>query len=351
MGPVLNALKRTMDRDSMTKKMIIWAAVAVCMLVAAFGLMSLREREQTEEATSVKKMHIVVTLFPQYDFVKQITEDRVVVEFLLPPGVESHTYEPSPSDIEKISNADMFIYTGKYMEQWAEKIIAGINNDKLNVVDVSENVELIKSGEDEHEHASEENLSEDHDHDKEHHEHEGHDHLFDPHIWTDPNNAMIMAENILSALCIADPENADFYKNNAAAFNKKLVKLDEDFKSAVASGKRREVIFGGRNAFHYFMRRYGLKCIAAHDSCSAQADASVKKIREIMDIIRKDNIPVIYFEELVAPKIAIVISSETGVKMLPFNSCHNITKEDVDAGATYISLMRGNLANLKEGLR
>ncbi len=332
----------------MTKRTILFTIAAVCLFAVVLVFISQRNTDLKEQASSVEKIKIVATLFPQYDFAKQVAKERAIVALLLPPGVESHTYEPSPSDIEKIIDADMFIYTGKYMEQWAGKIIAGIKNKDLIVVDVSENIDLSKPGEDEILHESEAKQMEEHDVEE---EHEGHSHLFDPHIWTDPNNAMIMTENILSALCAADPKNADFYKDNAEVYKNKLAKLDKDFKDAVASGKRKEVVFGGRNAFHYFVKRYGLKCIAANDSCSTEAEASVRKVAELMDKIREDDIPVIYYEEITAPKIANAISSETGVKMLQFNSCHNVTKEEVEKGETYVSLMEQNLKNLKEGLK
>ena len=160
-----------------------------------------------------------------------------------------------------------------------------------------------------------------------------------------------MTENILSALCTVDPQNGDFYKKNAKIYKEKLVILDKEFKNAVALGKRKKVIFGGSNAFHYFMKRYGLDCMAAHDTCSAEAEASARKVAEMINEIREDKIPVIFYDEIVAPKVAYTISSETGAKMLPFNSCHNLTQEEVERGDTYISIMERNLANLKEGLK
>jgi zinc transport system substrate-binding protein len=345
----MNAAKKTTEKNPMNKKLIfIFVAAAIFILAIACFFTYQTGVAEKNKIGSPKKIKIIATLFPQYDFVRQIVKGRADVVLLLPPGVESHTYEPTPADIRKINEADVFVYTGKYMEQWAEKIISGAANKNLKIVDVSQNVKLSKSdeydSEDETEHEKTKNSMEGA-------EHGSHHHLFDPHIWTDPNNAVIMTDNILAELCAADPENADYYRSNADAFKAELIKLDKDFRETVASGKRRVVIFGGRNAFHYFMKRYGLKCYAAHDSCSAEAEASVKKIAELMDRIKKDNIPVIYYEELTAPEVASAISSETGAKMLPFNSCHNVTKEEIENNATYISLMKENLKNLKGGLK
>jgi len=314
----------------MNRKFIFLFAALVTFILAAACFFVFRTGIcERKIGGNGEKIKIVATLFPQYDFARQIVKNRADVIFLLPPGVESHTYEPAPADIMEINNADVFIYTGKYMEQWAEKIISGRENKKLKVVDVSRNIVLSKDED----------------------EDEDHDHLFDPHIWTDPNNAIIMTENILGPVCDADPANADYYRANAAVFEAELKKLDKDFRNTVGSAKRKEIIFGGRNAFHYFLKRYGLKYDAAHDSCSAETDASVKKVAELINKIKKYHIPVIYYEELTAPKVAYTISSETGARMLPFNSCHNVTKEEIENNVTYLSLMKENLKNLREGLK
>ena len=324
-------------------KKLLAAAAAVLILLCCYIFLNQESKsEKTTELSEHKGIKIVATLFPQYDFARQIAGNHAEVLLLLPPGAESHTYEPSPSDIMKIEKADVFLYTGKYMEPWAERIIASSENGHIKTADLSCNVKL--SGEDE-----------DHDHDEAHsHEEQNsshHMHGLDPHIWTDPNNAAVMTDNIVQALCEADPANAYDYRKNGESYKKELASLDADFKKAVKSGVRREVVLGGRNAFHYFMERYGLTAYAAHDSCAAESDPSAKKVAFLIDEIREKKIPVIYYEELTAPKVAKLISSETGAKMLPFRSCHNLSKEDFTGNTTYLIMMRENLANLKEGLK
>ena len=161
------------------------------------------------------KLQIVTTLFPQYDFARVIGGDKVDVTLLLPAGMESHSYEPTPADIIKINKADLFIYTGESMEQWAHSIIESVDSNEVYVLDVSKNVPLLAPNsivEDNHDHEDE-----NHNHDAEveaghdHSEGDGHNHTYDPHIWTSPKNAMIMVNNILEALCEVDPENADYY--------------------------------------------------------------------------------------------------------------------------------------------
>lgn len=282
------------------------------------------------------KIKIVATLFPQYDFARQIAGDKADVTLLLPPGMESHSYEPTPSDVIKINDSDLFIYTGKYMEVWSQKIIDSMkdNGSRSFVLDASQGIDLVKT-EDEARHS---------------HEGEEDEGPYDPHIWTDPLAAKQMAANILDALCSVDPSNAGYYKENAANYIKELDDLDAEFKSIVSGGKRNEVIFGSRFALYYFVKRYGLEYEAAFDSCSEETEPSAKTIVSLIEKIKKDKIPVVYYAEMEDPKVARSISAETGAKMLLFHSCHNVTKEEFENGATYLSLMKQNAKNLKEGL-
>ncbi|MBC8570005.1 metal ABC transporter substrate-binding protein [Zongyangia hominis] len=284
---------------------------------------------QTREESG--KLKIVTTLFPQYDFARQLCGDRAEVTLLLPPGVESHSYEPSPADIIKIDKADLFIYTGDNMEPWAKRIIDGITNPDVRVVDASQGITLDASEE------------EDHDGD-------GHDHAYDPHIWTSPVLAKAMVQNIADALCESDPEGKETYAARAADYEGKLDALDDEFFSIIGEGRRKEIVFAGRFAFHYFAQRYGLSYTAAYDSCSHEAEPSAQTIAGIIDTIRREQIPVVFYEELTDPKVAQSISEETGAKMLLLHSCHNVSKKDFDSGVTYLSLMEQNAANLKEGL-
>lgn len=286
-----------------------------------------------------EKITITATLFPQYDFAKQIAGEKAEVTMLLPRGVESHSFEPTPNDIINITNSDVFIYTGEYMEPWAKKIVDGVDVSTVNVVDASENI-MLDTPEEAHDHEAEEAE----------HEHEGHHHGKDPHIWTSPVNAITMCENITKALVESDPENADYYKQNSQEYIKKLTKLDSDIREVVKTGSRDEIILGGRNPFHYFLEEYGLNCMAAYDSCSSETEPSVKVIADIIKEIEEKEIPVVYYQELVKPTVAESLSEETGAKMLLMHSCHNVSKEEFENGVSYLSIMQKNLENLKVGL-
>lgn len=283
------------------------------------------------------KIKIITTLFPQYDFAKQIVGDKGDVELLLPPGVESHTYDPSASDIVNIGKADMFIYTGEYMEVWADKVIKNIKGKDVKIVDVSKGITL--------KHIEEQEGFDDHDDD-----HDEHDHEFDPHIWTNPQYAKIMVDNILDALCEIDKENADYYKENAEKYKAELDRIDSEIQDVVDSSKHNELFFAGRFALSYFAERYGLEWTAAYDSCSTETEPSAKAVSQIIKEVKEKNIKVIYYEELVDPKVANTIAKETGAKPLILHSCHNVSKDEFEKGVTYISIMEQNIINLREGL-
>lgn len=290
---------------------------------------------QPEKTTNnSKSLKIIATLFPQYDFAKNIAKDRADVELLLPPGTESHTYEPTPADIISISSADVFLYTGKFMEPWAEKIISSV--DKVKVTDVSNGIELLKTS---------------HSHEEEHHhEHEEHSHEYDPHIWLDPELACHMVENIKEKLSQVDPGNKDFYNKNAEEYKEKLLELDQNIMDTVNSGKRKAIVFAGRFAHAYFVKKYGLEYESAFSGCSSEMEPSVKKITHLVDFINSNNIPCVYYEELSEPKVATSLAEQTGVKTLKFSTAHNLSKEQIEKGTSYLDVMYENLENLKAGL-
>ena len=277
---------------------------------------------------SADKLQIAATLFPQYDFVREIAGDKADVLLLAPAGADGHTYEPTPAEIIKISESDMFVYTGQHMEAWAEKIIKSVDAKNLKVVDVSENIDL----------KVEDSL------------HTHHETNFDPHIWTDPNNAKIMVNNITKALCDIDSNNTDYYTTRAENYKKQLEDLDESFADAVALAKNKTMIFGDKFAFLYFTDRYGLKHKAAFDFCSSEAEPSASVIAQIISEVKNNNIPVIYYSETSNKKVPESIAIETGAEILLFHSCHTVSKEEIDNGTSYLTLMHQNLENLKKGL-
>ena len=271
---------------------------------------------------------IITTLFPQYDFANEIVKDKGEVKLLLPPGVEAHSYEPTPKDIVDIRKADVFIYTGKYMEPWAEKMIKEIDDSTI-VIDISKGIELVDEEDWEH-----------------NHEHHGKD----PHIWLDPVYAQKIVDNILEGIIKADSKNENFYRQNAGNYKEKLAELDKKFVETFSKVKHKTIIHGGHFAFGYFAKRYGLEYISPYDGFSPNAEPTPKKISELMNNMKSLGLNVIYYEELIDPKVAKIISEETGGKMLLLHGAHNISKEELESGISYIEIMESNLDRLKEGL-
>ncbi|WP_167957665.1 metal ABC transporter substrate-binding protein [Anaerosporobacter faecicola] len=330
-------------------KRLLSIVCIIGVMLAGCSKQNSTEQEVVENDAKAA-VKVVTTLFPQYDFANQIGKDHVNVSMLLKPGVESHTYEPAPSDIIAINKADVFLYTGDEMEPWVSKILDSLDGD-VKIIDLSEHVTLEKV--EDHDHDEEAEHVEEHDHDEateETTEEHDHVHSYDPHIWTSPLNAEIMVQDIVTALSEVDPEHAQEYEDNGNAYMIELEQLDADIREVVEHAKRNEVVFGGRFAFHYFFEEYGLDYIAAYDSCSAETEPSAKTIATIIDQVKDDGIPVVFYEEFANPKVAESIAQATGAKTLLLHSCHNVSTDDYKNGATYLSLMEQNLENLKEAL-
>lgn len=308
-------------------KRLIATALSLTMLVTMSACGQNKEKDSS-------KIQIMATLFPQYDFAREIGGDKVEVTMLLSPGMESHSFDPTPSDIVSINKSDLFIYTGKYMETWADTIIDSIDEKNVYVLDVSNGIALDKE-----EHSDEEEQEEEHYHE------------YEPHIWTSPINAMQMVDNILEALVEIDPENEAYYTDNANSYKEELSKLDKDFKEVVANGNRTDIYFGGRFAMYYFAKEYGLNCIAAYDSCSSETEPSAGQVASIIDSMRENDAKVVFYEELVNPQVATTIAEAVDGQTLLLHSCHNVSKEEFENGVTYLDLMKQNVINLEEGLK
>lgn len=302
------------------------------------------------------KIKIVTTLFPQYDFIKEIARDKVEVILLLSPGMEAHSYEPTPQDIVNIQKSDIFVYTGEYMEPWAHKIIESTKDDKLVVVDTSNGIELVDGNhehvEDEHDYEEGEHEDVEHEHEEDEHDHEEeHKHgEKDPHIWVDLVYAQIMVDNIVDGLVEADPSNEDFYKENAKVYKEKLQELHEKFSETFKKTKYNKIMFGGHFTFGYLARRYGLEYVSPYKGFAPDAEPTPKKIAELIENMKQSGIKVIYYEELIDPKVAKIISEQTGAEMMLLHGAHNVTKEEFNSGISYIKIMEDNLEKLKLGL-
>ena len=338
---------------------MVLAALFLAVLLGACG----QESAVPESVEQADQIHVICTIFPPYDFVREIAGDLVSVEMLLPPGGESHSFEPSPRDITKIRDCDVFIYVGGHSDAWVQKVLDNMDTSDMKIIALMDCVdvvteEIVEGMEhehgDDHEHADEdhEHADEDHDHADEDHEHE-HEHEepeYDEHVWTSPKNAKTIVEKISELLCQADEKNEKSYRENTSSYLAELDALDLAFREVVDQGQRKTLIFGDRFPFRYFADAYGLDYFAAFPGCSTQTEANAATIAFLIEKIRSENIPVVFHVELSGMKMVNILHEETAAEVLLFHACHNVTQAEMDAGANYLDIMRQNVENLRTAL-
>lgn len=310
-------------------KTIISLSCALAILLGCFSGCS-----DAEQADSGEGLNIVTTLFPAYDFAKNIAGDNAEVSLLLSPGVESHSYEPTPKDMASIQQCDLFIYNGGESEAWVDSIIDSSDGSftSLKMLDCTDAL-----------------LEEDHDEDEDH-DHEGDEVGYDEHIWTSPKICIEICSAIKDELCKLDSENAEAYEQAFEDYSKKLSELDSAIADTVDNAKRKEIIFADRFPFKYFAEEYGLTYYAAFPGCSTQTEPSAAKIAQLIQQVNEDDIPVVFYVEMSNQKVADTIMESTNAEKLLFHSCHNLTKDEMDSGEDYLSLMYKNLDNLSVAL-
>ncbi len=307
----------------------IFAIFAVALLV--FGC--------TQPASNAAngKLKVVASFYPMYDFAKNVGGDRVDVTSLIPPGVEPHNFEPTPSDMKKLSSADVLILNGAGLEHgWVHELVEGVGNQKLAVVDTSKEIELIHS--EAHEHEAEEA-----------HEAEEHHHgEFDPHIWLSPVNAKKQVEAIKDAFIAADPEGKAYYENNAAAYGAKLDSLDAKFKEQFSTCKKKDILIT-HATLAYFCREYGCNQVPV-EGVNAEGEPTPAVVAAIVNQAKEKGITVVFVEKMYDPRVAQTISKEIGGKVAVFNTVHGLTPEEQANGEDYLSEMEGNLAIINANL-
>ncbi|MBQ8001726.1 MAG: zinc ABC transporter substrate-binding protein [Ruminococcus sp.] len=284
------------------------------------------------------KLKIIATIFPQYDFARTIGKDLCDVSMLISPGTESHSFEPTTSDIMELADCDIFIYTGGESDSWIDAMLANINNPNMTVISLMDCVDLLEA-EDDHNHSDSHDHTDSHDHGK-----------MDEHVWTSPVNAIKISEAICKAMCDKDPENADIYRQNFNSYKTELTALDDSFREIAENSVRKTLVFGDRFPLRYFAQEYGLEYSAAFSGCSDDTEASASTVAQLIDKVKAEQIPVVLKIELSSDSIATTICNETGAKLMTFYSCHNISKDDFLAGETYLSLMQKNAETLKLAL-
>lgn len=306
----------------------------VCACTLSLSLLTGCGTQPADTAAGDGRLRVLTSFYPMYDFARKIGGDCIDVTNMVPSGTEPHDWEPSTNDLKNLEKADVFIYNGADMEPWADDLLVS-RSDTLRVVEASENVEL-RTTDGEHEHA---------------HEHEGADHHhgdFDPHVWLDPENAKIEMEAIRDALCAADPENSTVFQSNYEKYAAELDALDAEFREKLAPLPNRTIVVA-HEAFGYLCDAYGLTQVGI-EGLSPDSEPDPGRMAEVIDFVREHSISTIFFEELVSPKVAEAIASETGAQAKMLSPLEGLSDEQTAAGADYFSVMHDNLAALMEAL-
>ncbi|HIJ86672.1 MAG TPA: zinc ABC transporter solute-binding protein [Desulfuromonadales bacterium] len=302
--------------------------ISVVVIFMVYCALFLSGCKKTEVAP-VPGLQVVTTLFPLYDFARTIAGDKAQVTMLLPPGVEPHTFEPKPEEMIRIGRAGLFIYTSKYMEPWAEKIISGIESKTLRVVNAGERASYrTASGQDEHSH-----------------DRKG----MDPHIWLDFSNASLMVDTILAGFVAADPGNGTLYRQNAEALKVQLAALDQRYRSSLSTCSTRKLLHGGHYTFGYLAGRYNLDYYAL-SGLSSDAEPSAERMIALVREIKTSGIRYLFAEELLSPRLTETLAKEAGVGVLMLHGAHNVSRDDLSRSVSFFDLMERNLEQLQKGL-
>lgn len=311
----------------------------------------------TTDAQSVPEKHlnIVTTIFPEYDWVREILGDNAEnadLTMLLDNGVDLHSYQPTAQDILKISTCDLFIYVGGESDGWVSDALQEAANKDMKVIDL---LDVLDDAVKEEEIVEGMEAGEEHgDGEDEEHEEEEEGPEYDEHVWLSLRNAKVLCEAITNALTEIDPDHAADYRSNLTSYSEKLDALDDAYQSAVDSASRKTLLFGDRFPFRYLVDDYGFSYYAAFAGCSAETEASFRTITFLADKADELNLTSVLTIESSDQKIAQTIIQNTKDKnqnILTLNSMQSVTSNDVAAGTGYLSIMESNLDVLKEALQ
>jgi zinc transport system substrate-binding protein len=285
-----------------------------------------------------EKLLVYTSFYPMYDFASKIGGDKVAVTNMVPAGTEPHDWEPTAADITGLEKAAVFIYNGAGMEHWTGDVLASLQNKDLIAVETSKDISLLEGH---HEHEGEEG---------EHGDEDGHEGKeYDPHVWLSPLNAKKQMENIKNAFVQADPDSKDYYEANYAKYAADLDALDKEFKDTLSALSKKDIIVS-HQAFGYLCAAYGLNQHGI-TGLSPDSEPDPARMAEIMEFVKEHQVKVIFFEELVSPKVAQTIAEATGAETAVLSPIEGLSDEQQAAGDDYFSVMRQNLQALKTALQ
>ena len=303
-------------------------------------------RAESSSSESDNKLKIVATIFPEYDWTREILGDRledVDLTLLLDNGTDLHSFQPAVKDIMKVSSCDLLIYVGGESDQWIEDALKSAANPDMKTINLMETLkDFIKEEE------TVEGMQE------KHHSHEEDEKEYDEHVWTSLRNASAAAEVIADTLAELDPENSDIYKENLRSYQGELSSLDNEYQKTVDQSTHKTLLFADRFPFRYLVDDYGISYYAAFSGCSAESEASFKTITFLAGKVDELGLKEVFTIEKSDDRIAETVIENTrdkNQKVAVLNSMQSITSEEIADGTTYLSIMEDNLKVLKAALK
>lgn len=282
-----------------------------------------------EVERSTGKISVVTTIFPYYDFARSVSKGTCDVDMLLKPGSDVHSFEPTPSDILKIRNADLFIYNGGESDEWVDSILESLGDtDKPVVMKMTDYVKPLTEMDADH-HAEDEE---------------------DEHIWTSLDNAKTLVSKISDEVSKLDSKNKSIYYRNGLDYIEKISKVQSEIENTVNSSESKKIVVGDRFPLLYFATEFSLDWECAFPGCSTETEPSLDRLSKLTDTIEKDKIKTILKLEMSENKVADTLADETNTKVRTFYSAESVSKEDFANNITYVDLMERNNNALKEAL-
>ena len=291
----------------------------ISILIVTFMLLASSCSAATT-SDSAGKLKIVTTTFPVYDFVRAVAGESADITMLIAPSADVHSYDPTPSDIIKINSADLFVCIGGESDVWIDKLVKSSSMNIIRLIEYCSELLTDSHGD------------------------------YEEHVWLLPKNSIDCIDIICTSLCAVSPRNADLYVQNKTNYIDQIAQMDNDMNEMMQNAKRNRIIIADRFPFIYLTDHLNIKYDAAIEGCDGHGDASVSAIASLINIVKNESIPFIYYIEFSNQAAAKTVSAETGAEMLLLHSCQNVTKSEFDNGVTYVSLMNQNIKNLEKGL-
>ena len=287
------------------------------------------EKKENNQPKTENKLNIVCTIFPPFDFAREIAGDKAEIKRIIEPGIESHGYEPTLQDIAAIDNCDIIIYVGGNTDSWVEKIIKNSSKKDKKIIKFLDIIEPLAL-------------------DEEHHQGQHQPSDIDEHVWTSPKNAIVLIEKISEAICEIDKENNEFYKYNTENYLKEIENLHNELEEIVEKSAKKPLIFGDRFPFRYLVKDYGISYYAALAGCTSDTEPTISSINNLVSKIEENEVEIVFYVDSSDGTVADKICSLTGTQKKLLHSCHNISADELEEN--YVSLMKKNIEVIKEAL-